>query len=513
MIQSTTLLQDINVSVTRIPKQFLLITFWIWVLGCFIFLIPFVRAILGIRQLKKHAVNVQDSNILATLQRCMETCNTKHAFKLLLSDKIQSPVTFGHFKSYIILPKYKLKSLSEDELYYILLHELQHYKTLDYLINYVLFFFQIVYWFHPVLWYLLKEIRINREITCDLNVLQRLGVDEFTAYGHTILNFVDPKQQKSSTSVIMELGGSRQQVRRRIIHISNYRKSTMKQTFLSLLQTFALIFIILGFIPFLKIYSNDSIYYHKTNSGIVSTDMSSFFQGFKGTFVMYDTSADQYTIYNEMQSRIRVSPNSTYKIYSSLFGLESGIIHMGESTLPWDGTMYPYSSWNNNQDLESALKHSVTWYYQALDQQLGYKTIRNYLSEINYGNGNTFAPIKEYWLESSLKISAVEQVNLLRDFYYNNFGFSPQHIQYVKDCILLSRSEVASLSGKTGVGIVNQHQVNGWFIGYIETLDNTYFFATNIQGKDNATGTKAYEITLNILDSLGIYSKDINLSQ
>ena len=59
MIQSTTLLQDINVSVTRIPKQFLLIAFWIWVLGCFIFLIPFMKAILGIRQIKKQAVNVR----------------------------------------------------------------------------------------------------------------------------------------------------------------------------------------------------------------------------------------------------------------------------------------------------------------------------------------------------------------------------------------------------------------------------------------------------------------------
>ncbi|MGO0943735.1 penicillin-binding transpeptidase domain-containing protein, partial [Clostridioides difficile] len=34
----------------------------------------------------------------------------------------------------------------------------------------------------------------------------------------------------------------------------------------------------------------------------------------------------QYHIYNKEKSKTRISPNSTYKIYSALLGLENGII-------------------------------------------------------------------------------------------------------------------------------------------------------------------------------------------
>ena len=52
----------------------------------------------------------------------------------------------------------------------------------------------------------------------------------------------------------------------------------------------------------------------------------------------------------------------------------------------------------------------------------------------------------------------------------------------------LSSSDAGTLYGKTGTGRVDGKDVNGWFIGYIETADNTYFFATNIGADSDATG-------------------------
>lgn len=45
----------------------------------------------------------------------------------------------------------------------------------------------------------------------------------------------------------------------------------------------------------------------------------------------------------------------------------------------------------------------------------------------------------------------------------------------------------------------------GWFIGFVESKNHTYFFATNIQAIDNATGSIASEITLSILSDMNIY--------
>jgi hypothetical protein len=52
---------------------------------------------------------------------------------------------------------------------------------------------------------------------------------------------------------------------------------------------------------------------------------------------------------------------------------------------------------------------------------------------------------------------------------------------------------------------VNGQDVNGWFIGYIETADNTYFFATNISADSDATGGNATEITMSILSDMNIW--------
>lgn len=83
--------------------------------------------------------------------------------------------------------------------------------------------------------------------------------------------------------------------------------------------------------------------------------------------------------------------------------------------------------------------------------------------------------------------------------YYNSFGFAPENIRAVKDALFLSAQKYGSLYGKTGTGCVEGQNVNGWFVGYVETADNLYFFAANITGGQDAAGSRAAEITMSIL--------------
>ena len=109
-------------------------------------------------------------------------------------------------------------------------------------------------------------------------------------------------------------------------------------------------------------------------------------------------------------------------------------------------------------------------------------------------------------MESSLEISPVEQVELLTKLQNNSLSFAPENINAVKDSICISSSDAGSFYGKTGTGRVNGQDINGWFIGYVETSDNSYYFATNIQSDSNATGKKAFEITSDILKKLHIWN-------
>ena len=221
---------------------------------------------------------------------------------------------------------------------------------------------------------------------------------------------------------------------------------------------------------------------------------------------MYDLKSKQYHIYNKEKSKTRISPNSTYKIYSALLGLENGIITRDNSHIPWDGKHHSNISWNEDQDLFSAMENSVNWYFQTLDKKTGIKNIQTYLEQIGYGNYDVSGGISNFWLESSLKISPIEQVELLESFYTNKFNFEDKNIETVKDSLLISKKDGVSLSGKTGTANINGKDVNGWFIGYVEKNENTYFFATNIQSKDYSNGISASKITLSILNDKKIYN-------
>ena len=106
------------------------------------------------------------------------------------------------------------------------------------------------------------------------------------------------------------------------------------------------------------------------------------------------------------QATLRTAPNSTYKIYDALFGLEEGVIAPDDSFMAWDGTNHPFETWNGNQDLFSAMQSSVNWYFEEIDKQIGSATIQNYIRKIGYGNENIGANLSSYWMQGALKLWA-----------------------------------------------------------------------------------------------------------
>ena len=144
-------------------------------------------------------------------------------------------------------------------------------------------------------------------------------------------------------------------------------------------------------------------------------------------------------------------------------------------------------------------------YFQALDQQSSLSAIKDYVKEIGYGNQLIEGDISSYWINSSLKISPIEQVEMLKKLYYNQFIFAPENIKAVKDSICLYSTDEGTLSGKTGTEEVNGLNTSGWFIGYVEKNNHTYFFATNIQSDKLASGPLAAELTFSILSDLKLW--------
>ena len=312
-------------------------------------------------------------------------------------------------------------------------------------------------------------MRNDREVACDTSVLELLDEDSFGNYGNTLINFAE-KVSLTPFPFFAGISGSMKQMRKRVRNIANYRPASPHKKFVSVLIYGITAFFLLGFAPVLSIPAaeNNRYYFNDRNKDISYVDLRSTFGEYNGSFVLYDASENSWLIYNKEYASERIPPASTFKIYSALFSLESGIITPEHSLLRWDGSTYEYGAWNKDQTLQSAMQNSVNWYFQALDRQSDLSSIRDYVQKIGYGNRLVEGDTSSYWLNSSLKISPLEQVDLLKKLYNNRFGFTPENTDAVKDSIRLYCTGQGTLSGKTGTEMIEDHAVSGWFIGYIE---------------------------------------------
>jgi len=241
-----------------------------------------------------------------------------------------------------------------------------------------------------------------------------------------------------------------------------------------------------------------------TSASETKPELEKYFQGFPGTFVLYDLNANRYIRYNPEGSSKGFLPASTFKIMNSLIGLETGVIPDENYVIKWDGTQYENPAWNQDHTLKTAFQNSVVWYYQELARRVGREKMQQYVDLAGYGNGDISGQIDTFWLEGGLRISADEQVELLKRLYQDDLPFSQRSMNIVKDIMMVEKTGDYQLRGKAGTAVSGTSHV-GWFVGYLEEKGNAYFFATNIQSQgSDATGVKAKEISLDILQGLNL---------
>ena len=499
---------DFSVSISsRFSGGLNTILFLIWIMGVMIMSVLTLHSLNYVRSIKRSALPLQNQQVKTIYYDCLKELKTSHQVPVYSTAFLKSPVLIGIIHPRIYIPIHLISELNPDDMRFMLLHELQHYRHKDTLIGFLMVISNILYWFNPFIWYALKEIHCDRELACDSAVLQMISTDEYQAYGMTLINFAE-KLSSFSSPLAVGMSGNFRQMKRRILNIAIFRKETLYQKMRALIIYLVISAVFIGCTPILSIGAStqDVYHFHDTDKNLSLLDVSAIFGSYDGSFVLYDNHLDSWKIYNLEEANKRIPPDSTYKIYDALLGLESGIITPEHSSMAWNGEHFSYSAWENDQDLNSAMQNSVNWYFQTMDSQLGLNKIQEFLNEIEYGNQTTSSNLKLYWSDFSLKISPIEQVELLKKFNTNGFHLHSQNVLSVKNAIKIVGTSDGTFYGKTGTGCIDGQDINGWFIGYIETSDNIYYFATNIQSDSNATGKKALEITSAILKKLHIWN-------
>lgn len=477
------------------------IFFILWLFGAALTLAFTIIGAVHIQRVIRKSKQITDSAICRLFTICKARLGLNIPITLAASRHISSPVSFGLIHPYVLLPETILNLQNASAIHHILLHELCHFKRRDMAVSYLAALIRIIYWYQPAVHIAVKLLLQDRELACDISVLELLEPESHKAYGQTLLNFA---QKHAASGLHLSMGGPAKQLRRRILNITAYSPFThvpfYKRAPVFLLIS-ALIFVCA---PYMGVTSSTiaSEYSEPPELSQIHLDLDGYFQDFTGTFVLFDTNKGQYKVYNPKESLKRYSPDSTYKIYSALRALEDGAITPDQNTMAWDGTEYPIHSWNKDQNLNTAMSESVNWYFQNLDSFASGGKVQEFIQTLGYGNQDLSGGLSSFWLESSLKISAMEQVELLQKVFRNELGCADKNIQAVKDAMFISSENGNLLYGKTGTGMVNGEYISGWFVGCLKTLDNEFYFALHIKDGSHPDGSAAAAIAMNILDEI-----------
>ena len=294
----------------------------IWIIGCLITILYFAYNIIKIYSIRKSAYLISKENepdLYRQYSECLNELRIKRKVSLYASCNMSSPVSYGLLHPKVIIPQDMDILLSNEDVRFIFLHELLHYRHKDAALNYITCILQVIYWFNPFIWYGFRELQKDREIACDSSVIHIVGKSQSTNYGYTLIKYAQRMQHNAFLSPLSRLGGE--------------------------------------------------------------------------------------------------------------------------------------------------------------------KKVRNYGSVLLF---------QRHWKKaSSITMLPIE-----------NGMVKEENIQAIKNSLFVSDISIGRLYGKTGTGVVNGQNSNGWFIGFIEHGERVYCFATNLQNADNATGSTATEIAIEILNSI-----------
>ncbi|GEM_PF-5782871 len=167
---------NINMLKTRafFQQNFYLI-FSIWLLGMIFFILRLITGLLYTHRLRKHQITPIPEIWTHKIELYAKQINLKRKVEAFFSPLTKIPLTIGTIKPVILIPISAFTGLTSKEIEAIIAHELAHIMRNDYLFNIIQSIVELIFFYHPAVWFLSHQVRIERENSCDNIAIQITG--------------------------------------------------------------------------------------------------------------------------------------------------------------------------------------------------------------------------------------------------------------------------------------------------------------------------------------------------
>jgi len=139
----------------------------LWLLGMLAMMLRFLGGYALVRRYRTHRIKPVMGEWDRKFNELAQRIRVKKNVRLFESALVKVPMAIGYLKPIVLLPLGALNGVPPKQMEAILVHELAHIHRRDYLMNLIQSLLEVIFFYHPVVWWLSMNVRIERENICD----------------------------------------------------------------------------------------------------------------------------------------------------------------------------------------------------------------------------------------------------------------------------------------------------------------------------------------------------------
>lgn len=286
-------------------------------------------------EIKIRKYKYENDKIEKILDSCKEKLKIKTKIKIVKQDIIKMPALFGIFNVRILV-NYNIFNLSEEEIKYVFIHELSHYKRKDNVLNILITILRVIYFFNPIIWISLNTIKNDLELATDELAMKNENKEAQKEYSKTLVKLSVINSDKFLIQTICMSDGKKN-LERRIDNmkiIDGFKDKKRKIMFFSIM-----IILVIGIIFFTEssryVSQNEicELYNFATQNNNIHIKVEEL------SFETYDTAYNpQYT-----------NNNGEIEIYDCYF--KDGVYVEKRMFTKNNSVIYKYKNFNTNEGI------------------------------------------------------------------------------------------------------------------------------------------------------------------
>jgi beta-lactamase regulating signal transducer with metallopeptidase domain len=167
--------RDATQSLITLTDHWALILFSVWLLAIFAAAAHLVLGMYRLRTFRLDCKVIDPAQLSPAMAGITREFSSSHSVVLATSDQSNVPAAIGFFKPVIVIPEWALTELTPEEFKIILLHETAHLRRRDDWTNLLQKAVRALFIFHPAVWWIERQLSLEREMACDDHVLTETG--------------------------------------------------------------------------------------------------------------------------------------------------------------------------------------------------------------------------------------------------------------------------------------------------------------------------------------------------